>query len=79
LEELDELQNLLFVESKYSLLIVIRGWMSGKDPTIRHVFGHLNPQDVMVQSFKVPTALELSQIFVEYSSAYTCKRNDTNI
>jgi PPK2 family polyphosphate:nucleotide phosphotransferase len=65
LEELDELQNLLYAECKHSVLVVIQGMdASGKDGTIKHVFGHLNPQGVMVQSFKVPTALELSHDFL---------------
>ncbi len=65
LQQLDELQNLLFAESKHSILIVIQGMdASGKDGVTRKVFGHLNPQGVMVQSFKVPTPLELSHDFL---------------
>src|SRR5579863_6784186 len=65
LEELDGLQNLLYAESKHSLLIVIQGMdASGKDGTVRNVFGKLNPQGVMVKSFKVPTAEELSHDFL---------------
>ena len=65
LSELDELQNLLYAECRDSILIVLQGMdASGKDGVIRNVFGHLNPQGVMVQSFKVPTALELSHDFL---------------
>src|SRR6478672_13754716 len=65
LEELDEMQNLLYAESKHSILIVIQGMdASGKDGVIRNVFGNLNPQGVMVQSFKAPTAEELSHDFL---------------
>lgn len=65
LEELDELQNLLFAESKHSLLVVIQGMdASGKDGVIRNVFGKLNPQGVYVKSFKVPTEEELSHDFL---------------
>jgi len=65
LQELDELQNLLYAESKYSLLVVIQGMdASGKDGTVRNVFGKLNPQGVLVRSFKVPTAEELSHDFL---------------
>lgn len=65
LEELDELQNLLFAESKHSVLVIIQGMDgSGKDGVIRNVFGHLNPQGVTVQSFKAPTAEELSHDFL---------------
>jgi polyphosphate kinase 2 (PPK2 family) len=53
LEELTELQNLLYAESKHSLLIVIQGMDgSGKDGLIRDVFGVMNPQGVQVESFK---------------------------
>ncbi len=63
--ELSELQNLLYAESKHSLLIVIQGMdASGKDGLIRDVFGALNPQGVQVQSFKAPTAKELSHDFL---------------
>lgn len=65
IEELDELQNLLYAQSKYSVLVVIQGMdASGKDGTIRAVFGKLNPQGVMVRSYKEPTTEELSHDFL---------------
>ena len=65
LEELDELQNLLYALSKYALLVVIQGPdASGKDGAIKNVFGTLNPQGVTVKSFKAPTAEELSHDFL---------------
>jgi PPK2 family polyphosphate:nucleotide phosphotransferase len=65
LGRLDELQNLLYAESKHSLLVVIQGMdASGKDGVIRNVFGKLNPQGVEVKSFKVPTAEELAHDFL---------------
>lgn len=65
LSELNELQNLLYAESKHSVLVVIQGMDgSGKDGVIRNVFGSLNPQGVMVKSFKAPTAEELSHDFL---------------
>lgn len=61
LEELDELQNLLFAESKHSVLVVIQGMDgSGKDGVIRNVLGNMNPQGVTVKSYKAPTPEELS-------------------
>lgn len=64
-EELDELQNLLFAEGKHSVLVVIQGMdASGKDGAIKNVFGQLNPQGVLVKSFKAPTAEELSHDFL---------------
>src|ERR1051326_7088797 len=64
-EELNELQNLLYAESKHAILVVIQGMdASGKDGAIRHVFSPLNPQGLTVQSFKVPTAREYSHDFL---------------
>lgn len=63
--DLDELQNLLYAESKHSVLVVIQGMdASGKDGVIRNVFGKLNPQGVVVKSFKAPTPEELSHDFL---------------
>jgi PPK2 family polyphosphate:nucleotide phosphotransferase len=64
-EELDELQNLLFAESKHAVLVVIQGMDgSGKDGVIRNVMGNMNPQGVTVKSYKAPTAEELSHDFL---------------
>src|SRR5258708_14333303 len=65
LQELDELQNLLYAESKNSLLVILQGMdASGKDGAVRNVFGKLNPQGVLVKSFKTPTAEELAHDFL---------------
>jgi len=65
LEELNELQNLLFAEDKHSVLIVIQGMDgSGKDGVIRNVFTSMNPLGVNVKSYKAPTAEELNHDFV---------------
>jgi len=72
LAELDGLQNLLFAESKHALLVVIQGMdASGKDGTVRNVFGKLNPQGVLVKSFKAPTAEELGHDFLWRIHAHT--------
>jgi PPK2 family polyphosphate:nucleotide phosphotransferase len=65
LNELVELQKLLYAESKHSVLVVLQGMdASGKDGAISGVFGQLNPQGVQVKSFKAPTAEELSHDFL---------------
>ena len=65
LAELDALQNLLYAESRHAVLVIIQGMdASGKDGTVRNVFGKLNPQGVMVRSFKTPTAEELAHDFL---------------
>ncbi len=63
--ELDDLQNLLYAESKHSLLIILQGMdASGKDGVIKNVMGQINPQGVKVKSFKAPTEEELSHDFL---------------
>jgi PPK2 family polyphosphate:nucleotide phosphotransferase len=65
LEELDELQNLLFAQAKHCVLVVIQGMdASGKDGAIKNVFGTLNPQGVQVKSFKAPSTEELAHDFL---------------
>src|SRR4051812_10386353 len=64
-EELDDLQNLLYAEGKHAILVVIQGMdASGKDGVIRNVFGKLNPQGVLVKSYKAPSAEELAHDFL---------------
>jgi PPK2 family polyphosphate:nucleotide phosphotransferase len=61
----DELQNLLYAESKHAVLVILQGLdASGKDGVINKVFGQLNPQGVQVTSFKVPTEEELKHDFL---------------
>lgn len=64
-EELNELQNLLYAEGKHAVLVVLQGLdASGKDGVIRKVFGRMNPQGVDVVSYKVPTEEEASHDFL---------------
>ena len=64
-KELETLQEMLFAEHKYKMLIVLQGMdTSGKDGTIRHVFEGVNPQGVKVASFKVPTPIELDHDYL---------------
>lgn len=75
LEELDELQNLLYAQDRHALLVVIQGMdASGKDGLIRRVFGRLNPEGVQVASFKEPTPIELSHDFLWRIHAQTPAR-----
>lgn len=65
LEELNDLQNLLFAESKHALLVIVQGMdASGKDGVVRNVFTTMNPQGVIVKGFKAPTAEELNHDFL---------------
>jgi len=65
LSEIRDLQQKLYAESKQALLVVMQGMdASGKDSTVRHVFGLLNPQGVNVSSFKQPETSELAHDFL---------------
>jgi len=65
LEKLGELQSVLYAENKRSVLIVLQAMdAGGKDGTIKHVMGPLNPQSCKVCSFKAPTDEELSHDFL---------------
>lgn len=64
-EQLADIQELLYAEHKQKVLIVLQGMdTSGKDSTIRHVFGDVNPQGTKVSSFKVPTPQELDHDYL---------------
>jgi PPK2 family polyphosphate:nucleotide phosphotransferase len=64
-KRLDELQEMLFVEKKHSLLIVLQAMdTGGKDGTIRKVFEGVNPTGVRVAHFGVPSAEELAHDFL---------------
>ena len=64
-EELVELQELLYAAQMRSVLVILQGRdTSGKDGTISHVAGPLNSQGCTVASFKVPTQEELAHDFL---------------
>lgn len=64
-KELDELQNKLYAEGKWSLLVVLQGMdASGKDGAVKQVFSSVNPQGIRVKSFKAPTKKELAHDFL---------------
>ena len=62
---LEELQNLMFAESKHAILIILQGMdASGKDGAIKNVFEVVNPMGCRVISFKQPTELEMKHDFL---------------
>src|SRR5439155_19346638 len=65
LQRLDQLQELLYAESKHALLVVFQAMdCGGKDGAIDHVFSGVNPQGCSVTSFKVPTPIERAHDFL---------------
>jgi len=63
--EIAQLQNKLFAENRQSLLIILQGMDSaGKDGTIKQIMSGVNPQGVLVHSFKHPSDLELEHDYL---------------
>ncbi|MBA3318661.1 MAG: polyphosphate kinase 2 family protein [Gemmatimonadales bacterium] len=64
-ERIDARQRALHAEGTRALLVVLQGRdASGKDGTIRKVFGPLDPLGVTATSFKVPSEWELRHDFL---------------
>lgn len=60
-----DLQELLYAEHKQKVLVILQAIdTGGKDGTIRHVFGAVNPQGTRVVNFKVPTSKELDHDYL---------------
>ena len=54
-----DLQERLYAENQQGLLVVLQAMdTGGKDGTIKHVFGGVNPQGCRISSFKAPSAEE---------------------
>ena len=63
--ELDVLQNLFFADKRYKLLVILQGTdTSGKDGTLRGVFGRISPLGVRTFSWKAPTEEERAHDFL---------------
>jgi PPK2 family polyphosphate:nucleotide phosphotransferase len=64
-ELLAEYQQRLAAEDSHGVLVVLQALdAAGKDGTIRHVMSGVNPQGVVVHSFKVPSVEELDHDFL---------------
>lgn len=64
-QKLRDLQYLMYAEGKRSLLICLQGRdAAGKDGTINHVLGAMNPQGCTVTGFKVPSRKEAAHDFL---------------
>jgi len=63
--ELDTLQNLFFADRRFKLLVVLQGLdTSGKDGTLRGVFGRMSPLGVRTVGWKAPTEPERAHDFL---------------
>ncbi len=64
-QRITDLQEKLYAEGKRSVLVVLQAMdAAGKDSTINSVFAPLNPQGVMLSSFKAPNNHELARDFL---------------
>ena len=65
LAKMRELQDRLYADGREGLIIVLQAMdAAGKDSTIKHVMGGVNPQGVEVHSFKTPSSEELAHDFL---------------
>jgi len=63
--KLGDFQNTLYAHGKYAVLVCLQGTdTAGKDSLIREVFKDFNVRGIVVNSFKVPTALELQHDYL---------------
>ena len=68
---LRELQDVLYAQDRYSLLLVIQAMdAAGKDSVVEHVMSGVNPQGCHVVSFKQPSSEELDHDFL-----WRCQKN----
>ena len=59
------LQDIFFSQEHYALLIIFQGMDgAGKDGAIKHVMPGVNPQGIDVNSFKVPSAVDLTHDYL---------------
>jgi len=65
LKEIGQLQNKMYAQQKYSLLIVFQGLdASGKDGLTRGLLKYCNPIGIKIKSFKKPTPEEFAHDFL---------------
>jgi PPK2 family polyphosphate:nucleotide phosphotransferase len=64
-QRLGELQDMLFAQKKYSVLVIFQGMdASGKDGAAKNVFRECHPSGLRVFSFKRPTEEESARDFL---------------
>ena len=63
--KMDKLQYLMYAENRQSLLICLQAMdAGGKDGTINHVFGAMNPMGTRFHGFKAPSSEEAGHDFL---------------
>jgi PPK2 family polyphosphate:nucleotide phosphotransferase len=63
--KLAQIQDKLYAQNKYAILILLQGMdTAGKDSAVKHVFSGVNPAGCNVKSFKAPSTQENSHHFL---------------
>ncbi len=65
LQQMAALQDAFYADAREGLIVVLQALdAAGKDSTVKHVMGGLNPQGVRVTSFKQPSGEELAHDYL---------------
>jgi PPK2 family polyphosphate:nucleotide phosphotransferase len=80
IELMADLQDMLYAQDKYSVLIVLQAMdTAGKDGIVKHVMKGLNPQGTRVHSFKQPSSEELDHDYLWRASKNLPERGQIGI
>ena len=79
-KKMGELQERLYAQDQWSVLLIFQAMdAAGKDGTIKHVMGGVNPQGCEVHSFKAPSTEELDHDFLWRSARALPRRGHIGI
>ncbi|MDB5823753.1 MAG: polyphosphate kinase [Herminiimonas sp.] len=79
-EEIATLQDMLYAEHERKLLVVLQGMdTSGKDGTVKGVFGHIDPQGIRTVPFRAPSLEEKEHDFLWRVHAQTPRKGEVAI
>jgi PPK2 family polyphosphate:nucleotide phosphotransferase len=79
-EEIADLQDKLYAEHDRKLLVILQGMdTSGKDGTVKGVFGHIDPQGIRTVPFRVPSVEEKEHDFLWRVHAQTPRKGEVVI
>lgn len=80
IEKMVELQDKLYAEGKYGILIIFQAMdTAGKDGAIKHVMSGLNPQGTSVFSFKQPSSEDLKHHYLHRAFMHIPQRGQIQI
>jgi PPK2 family polyphosphate:nucleotide phosphotransferase len=79
-EEIAGLQDMLYAEHDRKLLVVLQGMdTSGKDGTVKGVFGHIDPQGIRTVPFRAPSVEEREHDFLWRVHVQTPRKGEVAI